>query len=528
MLATRSILKTVAQNPSVLRNAIATPAFGVRHFNATRNTQAQCADSESELLRQQRKLRPVSPDLTIYQPQITAVLSGLHRITGAALGGVFYLSALAYLAAPAFGATIDTAGIIASAAAAPVALKVIAKATIATPFVFHSLNGVRHLVWDAGKCLNIKSVYTTGYAVLAGTAVGTAYLTFIESSIDHLLGSTPEEPLTIDDTALQDFSQDSLYIAYSDQDHNTSSYKTVRRENHVDFNVPGSKSKGFGDCMFSCKASCVQFISYGIVSTIDYKSFDLEKLDVVLGSHSVLPIEIECTLNGLNVLEYPTWISDPLDLVMSKVNFTRIPSSMTQNVFKYQIKKAFVTTPISYLLQVQAPYGTLDKLYIHIDWSTTASKQFQLNWSINRKELSRYVEQLFESILMRKTFHVFPLIFSDAFVKRVVPIASYLPRIAHSLQKIIKTSKDTSHNDFNDKLFESLDMIKNNTHIMKPVFTPKDDLVTNLTLGMYHTVSKTTNTPNRISLLSNRNKSSPNALNAVTKIWSIMVPDNES
>lgn len=58
----------------------------------------------------------------------------------------FYLGALTYLAAPAFGATIDTASIIASAAAAPVALKVIAKATIATPFVFHSLNGIRHLV----------------------------------------------------------------------------------------------------------------------------------------------------------------------------------------------------------------------------------------------------------------------------------------------------------------------------------------------------------------------------------------------
>lgn len=49
--------------------------------------QAQCADSESELLRQQRKVRPVSPHLTIYQPQITAVLSGLHRITGVAIGG---------------------------------------------------------------------------------------------------------------------------------------------------------------------------------------------------------------------------------------------------------------------------------------------------------------------------------------------------------------------------------------------------------------------------------------------------------
>ncbi|KAI8085583.1 hypothetical protein BDF21DRAFT_415533 [Thamnidium elegans] len=179
MLATRSILKTVAQNPSVLRSAIATPAFGVRHFNATRNTQAQCADAESEFLRQQRKVRPVSPHLTIYEPQITAVLSALHRITGVAIGGVFYLGALSYLAAPAFGATIDTASIITSAAAAPVALKVIAKATLATPFVFHSLNGVRHLVWDAGKCLDIKDVYTTGYAVLAGTAAGTAYLTFM-------------------------------------------------------------------------------------------------------------------------------------------------------------------------------------------------------------------------------------------------------------------------------------------------------------------------------------------------------------
>lgn len=136
-----------------------------------------------------------------------------------------------------------------------------------------------------------------------------------ESSIDHLLGSTPEEPFTLDDTALQDFSQDSLSIVYSDRDHNTSSYKTVRRENHVDCSVPGSKSKGFGDCMFSCKASCVQFISYGIASTIHYKSFDLEKLDVVLGTRSVLSIEVECTLNGLNVLEYSTWISNPLDSV---------------------------------------------------------------------------------------------------------------------------------------------------------------------------------------------------------------------
>jgi succinate dehydrogenase (ubiquinone) cytochrome b560 subunit len=58
-----------------------------RHFNASHKAQEQCAAAESELLRQQRKVRPVSPHLTIYQPQITWYLSGLHRITGAAVGG---------------------------------------------------------------------------------------------------------------------------------------------------------------------------------------------------------------------------------------------------------------------------------------------------------------------------------------------------------------------------------------------------------------------------------------------------------
>lgn len=58
-----------------------------RYFNATRKTQEQCAAAESELLRQQRKVRPVSPHLSIYQPQITWYLSGAHRVTGAAVGG---------------------------------------------------------------------------------------------------------------------------------------------------------------------------------------------------------------------------------------------------------------------------------------------------------------------------------------------------------------------------------------------------------------------------------------------------------
>ncbi|KAI8992006.1 succinate dehydrogenase cytochrome b560 subunit [Mycotypha africana] len=177
MLATRSILRTVAQNPVAFRNSIATVhSYGVRHFNATPRRDEQCAAAESELLREQRKRRPVSPHLQIYQPQLTWYMSGAHRVTGAALGGLFYLSAMAYVAAPAFGVTIDTASIISSVAAAPFAAKFAAKTIVGFPFVFHCLNGIRHLVWDATKMLDIKDVYRSGYAVLGATAVGTIAL----------------------------------------------------------------------------------------------------------------------------------------------------------------------------------------------------------------------------------------------------------------------------------------------------------------------------------------------------------------
>ena len=41
---------------------------------------------------------------------------------------------------------------------------------------FHFLNGVRHLIWDTGRALDIRSAYTLGWLVLAGTAVSTAIL----------------------------------------------------------------------------------------------------------------------------------------------------------------------------------------------------------------------------------------------------------------------------------------------------------------------------------------------------------------
>ena len=69
----------------------------------------------------------------------------------------------------------------------PVAAKVGVKALVALPFTYHSINGLRHLVWDVGTgihsplsvltlALNNKAVIRTGYTVMGLTGVATIAL----------------------------------------------------------------------------------------------------------------------------------------------------------------------------------------------------------------------------------------------------------------------------------------------------------------------------------------------------------------
>jgi len=80
---------------------------------------------------------------------------------------------LAYLAAPG---TVDSAHVLEVISGLPEAAKYSAKVILATPFAFHTFNGIRHLSWDAGKFLTLKSSYQAGYAVLAATVVSTVAL----------------------------------------------------------------------------------------------------------------------------------------------------------------------------------------------------------------------------------------------------------------------------------------------------------------------------------------------------------------
>lgn len=146
---------------------------GQSNIMAKKTTTAE----EYELLVAQRKARPVSPHLTIYQPQLTWYLSSVHRVSGVLLGFAFYAITIGFGVSSLFGLGLNTENLVQFYnEKIPSWLDITAKVGCAYLFAFHFGNGIRHLIWDAGKELTLKGVYRTGYSVLALTAVLGSYL----------------------------------------------------------------------------------------------------------------------------------------------------------------------------------------------------------------------------------------------------------------------------------------------------------------------------------------------------------------
>lgn len=113
--------------------------------------------------------RPLSPHLQIYRPQITSVLSILHRITGIALStGTLMLTwwLLAAAAGPDHFALAH--GFITSW------FGWLLLFGWSVALFYHLSNGIRHLAWDAGWGFELPQVYKSGYAVIAATVILTA------------------------------------------------------------------------------------------------------------------------------------------------------------------------------------------------------------------------------------------------------------------------------------------------------------------------------------------------------------------
>jgi succinate dehydrogenase / fumarate reductase cytochrome b subunit len=117
------------------------------------------------------KPRPLSPHLQVYRPQLTSILSIMHRASGAVLATGSLLVAL-WLVALAGGAGVFNP--VADAMQHPFGQLVVFGYSLA--LVYHGLNGIRHLMWDLRIGLEIKQVYQSGYLVLGLTFLVTAAL----------------------------------------------------------------------------------------------------------------------------------------------------------------------------------------------------------------------------------------------------------------------------------------------------------------------------------------------------------------
>lgn len=110
--------------------------------------------------------RPLSPHLQVYRPQLTSVMSIMHRLTGLMLG-LGSIALVGWLMAAAGGGRyFKCAQLVAGSIPGRILLFVWTLC-----LVYHLLNGIRHLVWDTGAGLELPQVYRSGWFVVAATFV---------------------------------------------------------------------------------------------------------------------------------------------------------------------------------------------------------------------------------------------------------------------------------------------------------------------------------------------------------------------
>ena len=118
--------------------------------------------------------RPLSPHLQVYKPQLTSVLSIIHRGTGVFLS---------------LGALVLTYWLVSLAVSEDLFNSFHLHTTFwygklfLIGFVFslyyHLANGIRHLFWDIGLGLEISTTYKSGYFTIFISAVLTLATLFV-------------------------------------------------------------------------------------------------------------------------------------------------------------------------------------------------------------------------------------------------------------------------------------------------------------------------------------------------------------
>jgi succinate dehydrogenase / fumarate reductase cytochrome b subunit len=109
-----------------------------------------------------KRTRPLSPNIQIYRPQLTSVLSIVNRISGIALS-LCAVALVVWLTAAAAGPqTYSIVQVFFRSWAGQILLF-----GCTLSFFLHLCGSVRHLAWDAGYGFELRAIYTSGWSVVA-------------------------------------------------------------------------------------------------------------------------------------------------------------------------------------------------------------------------------------------------------------------------------------------------------------------------------------------------------------------------
>lgn len=122
--------------------------------------------------------RPLSPHLTIYRPQMSSISSILVRISGVSLSFGFVLIVWWLLAASTNIKYFESANSILSSWFGIVVL-----IGSVWALCYHSLGGIRHLIWDMGYGFDLKTADRMGWAVIIGSFVLTFVIIFYSGAL---------------------------------------------------------------------------------------------------------------------------------------------------------------------------------------------------------------------------------------------------------------------------------------------------------------------------------------------------------
>ncbi len=117
---------------------------------------------------------PISPHLQIYRPQLTSVLSIAHRIAGFFLISLLPLITI-WLICIVFGE--HTYGIFIKFMSLKISKLVLI--LICFGFSYHMLNGIRHIFWDFGYGIEIKTSGIWGVFIILLSCLITIFFSLL-------------------------------------------------------------------------------------------------------------------------------------------------------------------------------------------------------------------------------------------------------------------------------------------------------------------------------------------------------------